>query len=78
MGGRSTATLSPRTTLKMRRVRRPGEQLRISSEAEGSFSDGLSTKVLPHASAGAHIHIDHRREVERRDAGDDAERLPQQ
>ena len=45
-------------------------------DADGSFSDGLSTNVFPHASAGAHIHIGHhRREVERRDAGDDAERL---
>ena len=45
-------------------------------DADGSFSDGFSTNVLPHASAGAHIHIGHhRREVERRDAGDDAERL---
>ena len=26
-------------------------------DADGSFSDGLSTNVLPHASAGAHIHI---------------------
>ena len=28
-----------------------------SSDADGSFSDGLSTNVFPHASAGAHIHI---------------------
>ena len=27
------------------------------SEALGSFSDGFSTKQLPHASAGAHIHM---------------------
>ena len=27
------------------------------SEAEGSFSEGLSTKQLPHAIAGAHIHM---------------------
>ena len=27
------------------------------SDALGSFSDGLSTKQLPHASAGAHIHM---------------------
>ena len=30
---------------------------RRSSEADGSFSDGLSTKVLPHAIAGGHIHM---------------------
>ena len=29
----------------------------VQIEAEGSFSDGLSTNVLPQASAGAHIHI---------------------
>ena len=29
----------------------------IQSDAEGSFSDGLSTKQLPHAIAGAHIHM---------------------
>ena len=45
-------------------------------DADGSFSDGLSTNVFPQAIAGAHIHIGHhRREVERRDPGDDAERL---
>ena len=48
----------------------------VRVDADGSFSDGLSTNVLPQASAGAHIHIGHhRREVERRDAGYDAERL---
>jgi hypothetical protein len=26
-------------------------------DAEGSFSDGLSTNVFPQAIAGAHIHI---------------------
>jgi hypothetical protein len=26
-------------------------------EADGSFSDGLRTKVFPQASAGAHIHM---------------------
>ena len=29
----------------------------MKTDADGSFSDGLSTNVLPHASAGAHIHI---------------------
>ena len=29
----------------------------MKNDADGSFSDGLSTKVLPQASAGAHIHI---------------------
>ena len=27
------------------------------TEADGSFSDGLSTNAFPHAIAGAHIHI---------------------
>ena len=29
----------------------------VRSDADGSFSDGLSTNVLPHAIAGAHIHM---------------------
>ncbi len=29
----------------------------VSNDADGSFSDGFSTNVLPHARAGAHIHI---------------------
>ena len=29
----------------------------VQSDADGSFSDGFSTNVLPHASAGAHIHM---------------------
>ena len=29
----------------------------VQSDADGSFSDGFSTNVLPHAIAGAHIHI---------------------
>ena len=33
------------------------EQLAVQIDADGSFSDGLSTNVLPHAIAGAHIHI---------------------
>jgi len=35
----------------------PGKQLGVRIDADGSFSDGLSTNVLPQASAGAHIHI---------------------
>src|SRR5438067_8970193 len=54
----STATLSPCTTLKTP----SGSPASFSSsavktDAEGSFSDGFSTKVLPQASAGAHIHM---------------------
>src|SRR2546426_9130077 len=54
----STATLSPWTTLKTP----SGTPASLSSsatntDAEGSFSDGLRTKVLPHARAGAHIHM---------------------
>src|SRR3954452_18989980 len=54
----STATLSPWTTLKTP----SGTPAAFSSsavytDADGSFSDGLSTNVLPHASAGAHIHM---------------------
>src|ERR671922_3107055 len=54
----STATLSPWTTLKTP----SGSPASFSSsatasDADGSFSDGLRTNVLPHAIAGAHIHI---------------------
>ena len=43
----------------------------------GSRSEGLRTKVLPQAMRdGEHPHGHHRGEVERRDSGDDAERLP--
>src|SRR5215208_4782360 len=54
----STATLSPWTTLKTP----SGTPASFSSSAvqidtDGSFSDGFSTNVLPHASAGAHIHM---------------------
>src|SRR3954447_10044679 len=54
----STATLSPCTTLKTP----SGSHACLSSsavntEADGSFSDGFSTNVLPQASAGAHIHM---------------------
>jgi len=54
----STATLSPWTTLKTP----SGTPASLSSsavyiDAEGSFSEGFSTKVFPQARAGAHIHI---------------------
>ena len=55
---RSTATLSPWTTLKQ-----PGGSPAVASssassiDADGSFSLGLSTNVLPHARALANIHI---------------------
>src|SRR4026208_1149314 len=54
----STATLSPWTTLKTpsgspASLRRPA----VRNEAGGAFSDGFSTKQLPQAIAGAHIHI---------------------
>src|SRR5512133_4286733 len=54
----STATLSPCTTLKTPSGR-PASWSSSATyvEAEGSFSDGLSTNVLPQAIAGAHIHI---------------------
>ena len=29
----------------------------MQTDADGSFSDGLSTNVFPQASAGAHIHM---------------------
>src|SRR6188472_3588079 len=54
----STATLSPWITLKT--PSGSPASLRSSAvkiDADGSFSDGLSTNVLPHAIAGAHIHI---------------------
>src|SRR5919206_496001 len=54
----STATLSPCTTLKTP----SGTPASCSSsatrsDADGSFSDGFNTNVLPHAIAGAHIHM---------------------
>src|ERR671918_1001110 len=54
----STATLSPWTTLKTP----SGTPASLSSsatytDADGSFSDGLSTNVFPQAIAGAHIHM---------------------
>src|ERR671927_1384935 len=55
---RSTATLSPWTTLKTPSGTPASlSSSAVHSDAEGSFSDGFRTNVLPHASAGAHIHI---------------------
>src|SRR4026208_202747 len=54
----STATLSPCTTLKTPSGRPASlSSSAVSSEADGSFSDGLGMKQFPHATAGAHIHI---------------------
>ena len=55
---RSTATLSPCTTLKQP-AGSPAlaSSSAISNDADGSFSLGLSTNVLPHARALANIHI---------------------
>src|SRR5581483_2391478 len=54
----STATLSPWTTLKTPSGTPASfSSSAVKTDAEGSFSDGFSTNVLPHASAGAHIHI---------------------
>ena len=54
----STATLSPWTTLKTPSgTPASRSSSTVSIEADGSFSDGFNTKVLPQASAGAHIHI---------------------
>ena len=55
---RSTATLSPCTTLNTP----SGSPAAFSSsarnsDADGSFSDGFSTNVLPQAMALANIHI---------------------
>ena len=77
-GCRSTATLSPCTTLKhaVGQTRPRASSSASNSDADGSFSLGFSTNVLPHAIARRqHPQRHHRREVERRDAGDDAERL---
>src|SRR5204862_779296 len=52
------ATLSPFTTLKTPSGRPASfSSSAVQMDAEGSFSDGFSTNVLPHAIAGAHIHI---------------------
>ena len=54
------------------------QQFRQRSEATGSRSEGFSTKVLPQASASGNIHIGTiTGKVERRDAGDHAQRLAQ-
>ena len=54
----STASLSPFTTLKTPSgTPASASSSAVSIEADGSFSDGFSTKVFPQASAGAHIHI---------------------
>src|ERR687891_1016421 len=54
----STATLSPCTTLKTPSGTPASlSSSAVQSDADGSFSDGFSTNVLPHASAGAHIHM---------------------
>src|ERR671931_2903143 len=54
----STATLSPCTTLKTPSGTPASfRSSAVQIDADGSFSDGLSTNVLPQASAGAHIHM---------------------
>ena len=54
----STATLSPWTTLNTPSGRPASAHSdAISSDADGSFSDGLSTNVLPQAMASGNIHI---------------------
>src|SRR3954452_1619312 len=54
----STATLSPCTTLKTPSGRPASfKSSAVKIDADGSFSDGFSTNVLPQAIAGAHIHI---------------------
>ena len=55
---RSTATLSPFTTLKT--PSGTPASLRSSAvriDADGSFSDGFKMNVFPQARAGAHIHM---------------------
>src|ERR1700719_516054 len=54
----STATLSPCTTLKTPSGRPASfRSSAVQTDADGSLSDGLKTNVLPHAIAGAHIHM---------------------
>ncbi len=54
----STATLSPCTTLNTPSGSpASAHSSASSSDADGSFSDGLSTKVLPQAMASGNIHI---------------------
>ena len=58
MSSASTASLSPCTTLNTPSGSpASASSLASSSDAEGSFSDGLSTNVLPQASAIGNIHI---------------------
>ena len=53
----STASLSPWTTVKTPSGRPASfHSSARNSEADGSFSLGLSTKALPQAMALAHIH----------------------
>jgi len=55
---RSTATLSPWTTLKMPAgTPASASSSARNSDADGSFSEGLRTNALPHAIAVANIHI---------------------
>src|SRR5947208_16363008 len=54
----STATRSPMITLKTPSGSPASRRSSATqSEADGSFSDGLSTKQFPDAIAGAHIHM---------------------
>src|SRR3982074_1538661 len=54
----STATLSPMATLKTPSGRPASfSNAAVQSDADGSFSEGLRTNVLPVAMAGAHIHM---------------------
>ena len=54
----STATLSPCTTLNTPSGRPASAHSCASrTDADGSFSDGLSTKALPQAIATGNIHI---------------------
>lgn len=54
----STAALSPCRTLNTPSGRPASAHSSASrTDAEGSFSDGLSTKVFPHAIATGNIHI---------------------
>ena len=74
----STATLSPCTTLNTPSGRpASAHSCASSSDADGSFSDGLSTKVLPQAIAIGNIHIGTMAgKLNGVMPGDHAERLP--
>ena len=48
-----------------------------TSDADGSFSEGLRMKAFPQASVGQHPERDHGREVEGGDPGHHADRLQQ-